>query len=374
MSKFNWLRASAMALGLCWTLTATLARAADAVQPRWKPNEAKILAALDQKTELEFVDQPLSDVVDYLKQRHEIEIQLDHKALTDSGIGTDTPVTKNVKGISLESALELVLREMDMTYVVCDEVMYLTTKSAAEYLLSTRTYPVADLIAREDGAALGDDYQSLIELITTSVGPKTWDEVGGAGSIQEFRNARAIVISQTFAVHRQVERLLSSVRAVREAQAAAEPKQAEDEVQDDQTPYVKVYRLPAGWASPAAVNVGGSGAGGAVAQPGQPAAVQGKDNQGQAKPRQVQPQMGGGMMFGVGGAAMGGGMGRSRAAATSQSPTADELSKAIPAIVAPEGWDLSGGPGAIRAAGNSLIVRQTRPVHREIARLLEQLK
>jgi hypothetical protein len=373
MSKFNWLRALAMALGLCWTLTAALARAADAVQPPWKPNEAKILAALDQKTELEFVDQPLSDVVDYLKQRHEIEIQLDTKALTDSGIGTDTPITKNVKGISLESALELMLRELDMTYVVCDEVMYLTTKSAAGNLLSTRTYPVADLVVREDGAALGDDYQSLIELITTSVGPKTWDEVGGAGSIQEFRNARAVVISQTFAVHRQVERLLASVRAARQEQAAAAPKQAEEEVHDDETPYVKVYRLPAGWASPAAVNVGG-GAGGAVAQPGQPAAVQGKDNQGQAKPRQVQPQMGGGMMFGAGGAAMGGGMGRSRAAATPQSPTAGELSKAIPAILAPDSWDLSGGPGAIRAAGNSLIVRHTRPVHREIARLLEQLK
>ncbi|HVW38723.1 MAG TPA: hypothetical protein VHB99_15520, partial [Pirellulales bacterium] len=88
------------------------ARAAEPVQPPWKPNEAKILAALDQKTELEFVDQPLSDVVDYLKQRHGIEIQLDHNAMTDEGIGSDAPVTKNIKGISLESALDLMLGDL----------------------------------------------------------------------------------------------------------------------------------------------------------------------------------------------------------------------------------------------------------------------
>ena len=65
---------------------------------------------------------------------------------------------------------------------------------------------------------------------------------------------------------------------------------------------------------------------------------------------------------------------RAQAAPVRPFPTADELSKSIPAVVAPESWDLYGGPGAIRAAGNSLIVRQTRPVHREIARLVEDLK
>lgn len=342
-------------------------RAADAVQPPWKPNEAKILAALDQKTELEFVDQPLSDVIDFLKERHGIEIQLDHNALTDEGVGSDVPVTKNIKGISLESALDLMLGDLKLTYVVRDEVLLITSKAVAEHLLSTKTYPVADLVAREDGAALGDDYQSLIELITTSAGPTTWDEVGGPGSIQGFRSARAIVISQTFAIHRQIERLLAGVRAVRQEQTVAAPKQAEAEVEDDETPYVKVYRLPAAWAS---THLRGAAGGGPAATPHQAPAKQtppAKENGGE-KPvsKDIHPH------FGMGG--MGGGMVRPQAAPTRAFPTADELSKAIPAVVAPESWDLSGGPGAIRAAGNSLIVRQTRPVHREIARLLEELK
>ncbi len=41
--------------------------------------------------------------------KHHIEIQLHNKALGDVGIGSDTPVTKNLKGITLRSALRLML-------------------------------------------------------------------------------------------------------------------------------------------------------------------------------------------------------------------------------------------------------------------------
>ena len=110
------------------------------------PAEAKIAAALTEKTELDFTDQPLSDVIEYLKAKHEIEIQLDSKALADAGVGSDTPVTRNIKGITLRSALRLLLGELDLTYVIRDEVLMITTKTEAENILSTRVYPVADLV------------------------------------------------------------------------------------------------------------------------------------------------------------------------------------------------------------------------------------
>ncbi|HUY87660.1 MAG TPA: VWA domain-containing protein, partial [Pirellulales bacterium] len=110
------------------------------------PNEAKIMAALEEKTELEFAEQPLNDVIDYLKERHAIEIQLDAKALTDAGLGSDTPVTRNLKGITLRSALRLMLSELDLTYVIRDEVLMITTKAEAENMLTNRVYPVADLV------------------------------------------------------------------------------------------------------------------------------------------------------------------------------------------------------------------------------------
>jgi len=111
------------------------------------PNDAKLVAALDEKTELDCVAQPLSEVVDYLKARHGIEIQFDDKALSDQGIGTDTPVTRKLKGITLRSALRLLLSEMDLTYVIRSQVLLITTKAEAETMRSSRVYPVPDLAA-----------------------------------------------------------------------------------------------------------------------------------------------------------------------------------------------------------------------------------
>ena len=110
------------------------------------PTETAILSALDEKTDLDFTDQALADVVEYLKQRHGIEIQLDSKALSDAGVATDTPVTRNIRGISLRSALKLLLSEYDLTYVIANEVLMITSKTEAENKLSTRVYPVGDLV------------------------------------------------------------------------------------------------------------------------------------------------------------------------------------------------------------------------------------
>ena len=61
--------------------------------------EEKITLELDENTNFEFIETPLRDVVEYLKDLHEIEIQVDQKALDDWGIGTETPITRNLKGI-----------------------------------------------------------------------------------------------------------------------------------------------------------------------------------------------------------------------------------------------------------------------------------
>ena len=42
---------------------------------------------------------------------HHIEIQLDTAAMKDAGVDPDAQITKNIKGISLRSALKLLLEE-----------------------------------------------------------------------------------------------------------------------------------------------------------------------------------------------------------------------------------------------------------------------
>lgn len=51
--------------------------------------------------------------------------------------------------------------------------------------------------------------KDLIELITTSITPDTWDEVGGHGTVSEFGNK--LIVSQTPQVHAQITELLGAL-------------------------------------------------------------------------------------------------------------------------------------------------------------------
>jgi hypothetical protein len=186
-------------------------------------NEALIEQALATPTQMEFTDQPLTDVLDYLKDYHSqklghpFEIQLDNKALIDAGIAKDTPVTTNLKGISLRSALDLMLRELQLTWTIDDEVLLITTPEEAENRLTTKVLDVADLVVcRDSKGKLWDDYDLLIDLIKSTVLPTTWDDVGGPGAIApaNLGTAKALVVSQTYRAHHEIADTLAKLRAI----------------------------------------------------------------------------------------------------------------------------------------------------------------
>ena len=186
-------------------------------QMRPGENVKAIEDALAGSTEMVFVEVPLQDVVNYLKDRHRIEIKIDNKALNDVGIGTDSPVTVSLKGISLRSALNLMLREHSLTWIIQDEVLMITTLEEADNQLSTRVYDVADLVVcRDDRDALWDDYDTLVEIITSPVKPTTWDSIGGPGSIvgNSLGTAKVLVVSQTRDVHEEIAALLAKIREI----------------------------------------------------------------------------------------------------------------------------------------------------------------
>ncbi len=102
----------------------------------------RIQAALDQDTALDFVDTPLEQVAAFLRDQHDIEIQLDHVAMNDVGIA----LTRSLKGISLGSALKLMLSDLDMTYIIQHDVLLLTTTEAAASRPEVRVYNVSKLL------------------------------------------------------------------------------------------------------------------------------------------------------------------------------------------------------------------------------------
>jgi hypothetical protein len=96
--------------------------------------------------DIEFIDTPLKDAMDFLADAHDITIIMDEQALTEEGVAIDEPLNRTLSGITLRSALKIILEPLGLTYVIEDEVMKITTIIAAEDKLSTRVYPVGDLV------------------------------------------------------------------------------------------------------------------------------------------------------------------------------------------------------------------------------------
>ncbi|MCH8150458.1 MAG: hypothetical protein IH987_21175 [Planctomycetes bacterium] len=109
-------------------------------------SEERIRRALGQTTMIDFIEVPLRDVVDYLADLHKIPIVIDARALDTVGMGTDTPITRRLQGISLRSALRILLRDLELTYVIRDEVLQITTQEEANANRIIKFYPVGDLI------------------------------------------------------------------------------------------------------------------------------------------------------------------------------------------------------------------------------------
>lgn len=191
---------------------------------------------------MEFVETSLSDVVIYLAEKTAIPIVIDARCLDGVGIGSDTPVTCHLQGVSLQSALNLILAELELTYVVRDDVLLITTLEEAESQLNTAIFLVRDLL--EGPATAGGDVDSLIAMITATIAPDTWDFVGGAGSAAHFAPIDALVVSQTDRNLEQVESLLGKLRKLRQARQPWSADQWEAQQQKYlATPRYQVYYI-----------------------------------------------------------------------------------------------------------------------------------
>ena len=202
---------------------------------------------LDQRCDLDFEETSLQDVMDFLSEKFKINIEIDTRALQDIGVAADTSITIHVKDISLRSALRLMLNRHDLTWVIEDEVLKITTIDVATEKLLTRIYPVGEFVIVNKGLSghpivISDygpfyandvDFDQLTQLITASVAPDSWDEAGGPGTIGTFYNQRvcALVITQTEDVHEEITDLLDrlcKLPSYRKTDQASDPKKQED--------------------------------------------------------------------------------------------------------------------------------------------------
>ncbi|MCH8922102.1 MAG: hypothetical protein IIA67_03000 [Planctomycetes bacterium] len=223
---------------LLWLFAAVCA-AAPASPDAKQPKVSKAEQALQSTTEFNFVETPLQKAIAFFADRHKVNLQFDNKALEDVGIATNTPVSMCAKGISLRSALRLILRESELTFFVADGLIIITTPEEAETQLSTKLYAVANLVTLDESVPYSPDnvdFDPLIELIEMIVQPDSWDANGGPGSIDGFEKSAALVVSQTYETHREISLTLAALERLHKAhRSATETARLEREAADQAT-------------------------------------------------------------------------------------------------------------------------------------------
>jgi hypothetical protein len=211
-----------------------------------KPDaNAQTQAKLEKSIDAEFVETPLGQVLDRLAEETKAQFRMDMRVLNEAGITADMPVTFHLKNMPAETILRLMFRDSNLAYWLEDGVVIVTTQDEANQYLETRFYRVNDLLdltnepisidkpitIASDSASeknsifaskppaknlrdVKEDYtvnvDNLIEVITTTIRPQTWDTVGGAGSISEYRGV--LIVSQTQDIHREIPKLLDKLR------------------------------------------------------------------------------------------------------------------------------------------------------------------
>lgn len=176
----------------------------------------KIEVELRKQTDVDFQDQPLTDVMTFLSDFHNIPIIIDHDALTEAKIKTDTPVTRTLTGVKFESALNLILTPLKLDYVIDNDVMMITTAKQAEATTEALVYDLARIPNIEPKA--------LSSIIMSVTKPEAWTEKGGPGSLtlgDDF-----IVVNQNQRTHRKIVSLLNQLERHAKEQArrhAAQP-------------------------------------------------------------------------------------------------------------------------------------------------------
>jgi general secretion pathway protein D len=73
------------------------------------------------------------------------------------------------------------------------------------------------------GGGVKPDFDSLVELMTSTIEPESWREAGGTqGEVKHHTSTLSLVITQTQAVHEQIEDLLNQLRQLQDLQVTIE--------------------------------------------------------------------------------------------------------------------------------------------------------
>ena len=177
--------------------------------------ESRIENALDREVSYQFEEKSLGELVELIRTVEKIPVVLDVVAMDEYGLSADSRISSNISGVSLQAALQHMLRPHELTVTISNDALMVTTEDGAEQRQVTRVYCVCDLATVDEAQKRKHPNESydaagLAKTIVGTLAPETWNEVGGPGAVTDFGDA--LVASTTLEVHEKLKSLLSAVR------------------------------------------------------------------------------------------------------------------------------------------------------------------
>ncbi len=245
-----------------------------------KPIDKAVYNKLDSMVTVDFRNKKLYEVLDELRAMSGTNIVPQDEYLKQEGISLDSTIDLKLTNVSLKTALNFVLSKARLTYMVRDGVILVTTAAGKRENKITRTFQINDLIVpRDDMSTLYNPFNTisqigpdgtptqvrwnknqvpygtpgatesmlngamdtvsdvtpndgrrvgqtmekrLIQLITDTIDPGSWDTRGGSGHITFYPVGMQLIVSQTPDIQEQVADLLQRLRELQELQVTVE--------------------------------------------------------------------------------------------------------------------------------------------------------
>jgi type II secretory pathway component GspD/PulD (secretin) len=229
----------------------------------------RALAVLETKRiPVAFNDTPLSNIVGFLSQVTNLNVDVDWQSLETAGIDREAPITLNLTNVPVKTVLDRVIEKVSgsdplngAAWSINDGVLTIASREVINKNKVLVIYDIRDLLIevpdypnapeldlqnvlqqagqggggggqspfndededQEPGRTLQERTDELINIITTNVDSQGWQENGGdVGFIQQLQGS--LIITNTPANHRAVHGLLSKLREVRAMQINVETR------------------------------------------------------------------------------------------------------------------------------------------------------
>jgi len=128
-------------------LTASRRKMMERSATHLSPAGMKIQQALLEPVDVNFNNQPLGVVLDTLARMTGVSVHIDRAGLNAEGVTSETPVSISLsQPVTLRSALNLILEELRLGYVIRNEVLLITSEQARDTDKYQEVYNVADLV------------------------------------------------------------------------------------------------------------------------------------------------------------------------------------------------------------------------------------